>query len=71
MDSYSDFHLVTDQQKSEHLAQLLTKCGVRFRMRVDTTNGTEYVIEVHKEDLPKAQKAFWDDFGPGREFTSR
>jgi len=73
MDGYEDFSILTKKERIERLINLLTKAGIRIRQRVIRERDIEeHVIEVHKDDLPAAQKVFWDDVGPGgRTFTSR
>jgi hypothetical protein len=70
MDEYEDFYSAFEREKSQHVATVLGKAGVRFRERVDTEIGIEYVIEVHQDDIDQAYDAFAEDLGPGKTFTA-
>jgi len=69
--SFEDFHIVAVKERSDYVADLLRRAGIRIQQRVITEIGRpEYVIAVHPEDLERAQHAFSSDIGPGRTFTS-
>jgi hypothetical protein len=68
---YEDFHIGAQAEESRRVAAILESGGVRTRERVVREIGIlEYVIEVHREDLDRAQDIFWKDLGPTRSFTS-
>jgi hypothetical protein len=68
---YEDFHIVAQPERSRRVAAILQSGGIRIRERVVIEIGIpEYVIEVHREDLDRAQEVFAKDLGPGRSFTS-
>lgn len=69
--NYEDFHIVGVKEKSDRVADLLVRTGVRIQQRVITEIGRpEYVIAVHPDDIELAGEVFWNDLGPGQTFTS-
>jgi hypothetical protein len=69
--SYESFHVTANKELSKRFANILTEAGIRINETVWHVIGRpEYVIEIHKEDIVRAEEAFAKDLGPGRTVTS-
>lgn len=68
---YESFHVTANKEISRRVATVLAQAGVRSNEAVWHVIGrTEYVIEVHRDDLAKADEAFAKDLGPRRTVAS-
>jgi hypothetical protein len=71
MPDYETFHVTANTSKSNRVVKALKDASIRFNETVWNQIGhPEFVIEVHRDDLDRAQEAFLKDLGPGRTFTS-
>jgi hypothetical protein len=71
MPDFEAFHVTANKDASTRIVNVLKAAGIRLRETVWHEIGRpEFVIEVHPDDLSKAQAAFAKDLGPGRSIES-
>jgi hypothetical protein len=69
---FETFHVTANKELSKRVVSTLTAAGIRTSETIWNEIGRpEYVIEVHRDDLAKADNAFAKNLGPSRNVTSK
>ena len=68
---YESFHVTACKEMSNRVMNVLRDAEIRINETVWHEIGrSEYIIEVHRDDLVKAGEAFAKDLGSGRTITN-